>query len=570
MIDDKDILTYLSAIEQSKSGGGRIPAGDVHTEPEPGKNISIAPGCDIRGIDRMQFGKGVVIQKDCWLNIAFQNPEVGPMIVIGEGTNIGRRSTVSAANRIVIGRHVLIAPNVFITDTHHAYQKVGIPVMQQGITTHQDRVSIGDESWIGINSVVMGNVKVGRHCVIGANSVVNRDIPDYSVAAGNPARVVKTLDVRTGRWAETSNAGDLADCLVARGDLLDFAVPFSSLKTLQVEVSSACNLNCPQCFRHIEGHKPGLFSPELWERRISPLLPQISDIFLVGIGEPFLCRDFFLFVEDAKRHNVHVHTTSNLQLVDERLAEKIVESGLDELSFSCDGARNATYAGVRIGGTLVALKKSLGLINASKDRHNSSLPRRILNFGAMRRNILELQEIVRLAWENRVDMIIAYHDVVYVEELKEESLFHDQALSDEHFLRAKQLADKLGIAMFLPGLFSRPIKYSPGPIYCTYPFSHLYVYHDGRVGPCCMDFPDRYILGDINDSSVEEIWNSLPLLKLRKSLTGSPSATCRYCVSHGKMDISDPRFFFRFGGSENYLNRLLNKGENQERTDPHA
>jgi radical SAM protein with 4Fe4S-binding SPASM domain len=175
----------------------------------------------------------------------------------------------------------------------------------------------------------------------------------------------------------------------------------------------------------------------------------------------------------------------------------------------------------------------------------------------MQKNIRELPDVVKLAGNHNVDLIIAYHDVVYVPELKEESLYHNQALSDECFLRAKLIAEKLGIAMFMPGLFAQPIKYAPKGVYCGYPFSHLYIYHDGRVGPCCMDFPDRYVLGDINHVSIEEVWNSRPILKLRKSLNTHPTDTCKYCVSHGKMDIRDPRFFFKFKGSGEYLTLIL-------------
>jgi acetyltransferase-like isoleucine patch superfamily enzyme len=164
----------------------------------------------------MRFGKGVVIQKDCWLNIAYHNPLEGPMIVIDEGTNIGRRCTISAANRIFIGKFVLIAPNVFIADTHHEYQKLGIPIMRQGITTHNDEITIGDETWIGINAVIMGSVKVGKHCVIGANSVVTKDVPDYCVAVGSPAKVVKMLDVDTGQWVKVEGKPDLDKYLAAR------------------------------------------------------------------------------------------------------------------------------------------------------------------------------------------------------------------------------------------------------------------------------------------------------------------------------------------------------------------
>jgi acetyltransferase-like isoleucine patch superfamily enzyme len=182
--------------------------------------IFIDPTCDIRGIDRMAFGKNVVIQKDCWLNIAFNNPSAGPMIVIDEGTNIGRRCIISAANKIIIGKFVLIAPNVFIADTHHKYHQLDIPIMNQGITTHNDQVTIGDESWIGINSVIMGNVTIGKHCVVGANSVVNKDIPDYCVAVGNPSTIVKMFDVKSGQWVKVRDKVDLDKYLALRADLL--------------------------------------------------------------------------------------------------------------------------------------------------------------------------------------------------------------------------------------------------------------------------------------------------------------------------------------------------------------
>lgn len=184
-------------IKKTESSDGESTANNPPAQATPPNKVFIDPTCDIRGIERIRFGKNAVIQRGCWLNIAFNNPAPGPMIVINEGTNIGRRCIISAANKIIIGMNVLIAPNVFIADTHHEYQKLGIPIMHQGITTHSDQITIGDETWIGINTVIMGNVKVGKHCVIGANSVVNKDIPDYCAAVGNPAKVVKVFDVKT-------------------------------------------------------------------------------------------------------------------------------------------------------------------------------------------------------------------------------------------------------------------------------------------------------------------------------------------------------------------------------------
>jgi acetyltransferase-like isoleucine patch superfamily enzyme len=142
IINDNDINEYLSMIKKKGSSNAGSTVSNPPTRTTPSGRVFIDPTCDVRGIERMRFGKNVVIQKDCWLNIAFNNPSEGPMIVINEGTDIGRRCTLSAANKIFIGKFVLIAPNVFIADTHHEYQKIGIPIMYQGITTHNDQITI--------------------------------------------------------------------------------------------------------------------------------------------------------------------------------------------------------------------------------------------------------------------------------------------------------------------------------------------------------------------------------------------------------------------------------------------
>lgn len=216
MLNDTDIQKYLALINKSKTENQKAQQAVNANGPISLNNYSIDPTCDIRGIERMKLGKGVIIQKDCWLNIAFNNPAPGPMIVIDEGTNIGRRCTLSAAHRVIIGKFVLIAPNVFIADTHHEYQNLGVPIMHQGITTHTDQVTIGDESWVGINAVIMGNVNIGKHCVIGANAVVTRDIPDYCIAVGNPAKIIKMLDLRNRQWVRVDGKTDLDKYLTSR------------------------------------------------------------------------------------------------------------------------------------------------------------------------------------------------------------------------------------------------------------------------------------------------------------------------------------------------------------------
>lgn len=84
---------------------------------------------------------------------------------------------------------------------NHEYRNIKLPVSKQGIMSQMDsKVIIGEGSWLGTNVVVVGKVRIGKHCVIGANSVVTKDIPDYSVAAGIPAKVIKKYDFEKEEW----------------------------------------------------------------------------------------------------------------------------------------------------------------------------------------------------------------------------------------------------------------------------------------------------------------------------------------------------------------------------------
>lgn len=122
---------------------------------------------------------------------------------IGQGTTVGHYAHIIAKNRIHIGKNVLIADKVFLTDCTHRYEDFTRPIKKQEIQVIGS-VCIGDGTWIGENVCVLGH-SIGKHCVIGANSVVNKDIPDYSVAVGNPVRVIKSYDETSSIWRKLEN-----------------------------------------------------------------------------------------------------------------------------------------------------------------------------------------------------------------------------------------------------------------------------------------------------------------------------------------------------------------------------
>lgn len=122
---------------------------------------------------------------------------LSPKIVIGDGCTILYRFQCNAAERVVIGKNVLIASNVLITDSDHVVSPCGPPTTRNPALITRP-VAIGDNCWIGQNAVILKGVTIGSHCIIGANTVVTRDVPDRSIVAGNPGRVIKQIPTERG------------------------------------------------------------------------------------------------------------------------------------------------------------------------------------------------------------------------------------------------------------------------------------------------------------------------------------------------------------------------------------
>jgi acetyltransferase-like isoleucine patch superfamily enzyme len=117
-----------------------------------------------------------------------------PVISVGDRCLFGKGSGIVGHLQIVIGDDVWTGHHVYITDQNHGYSDPDLPISKQVMPERP--VSIGDGSWLGHGTVVLPGAAIGRHVVVGANSVVTGPLPDYSVAAGVPARVIKTIEPR--------------------------------------------------------------------------------------------------------------------------------------------------------------------------------------------------------------------------------------------------------------------------------------------------------------------------------------------------------------------------------------
>lgn len=162
-----------------------------------GEGLSISPSLVYMGLNNVSVGNNFRAGErlklrtfDCWGNTTFI-----PSITIGDNVNIETDCHISAINSVIIGNNVLIASFVYISDHSHGNVNddwEGRAPLEQSLYS-KGPVIIEDNVWLGEKVTVLPGVHIGRGAIIGANSVVTKDIPAYAVAVGSPAKVIKIL-----------------------------------------------------------------------------------------------------------------------------------------------------------------------------------------------------------------------------------------------------------------------------------------------------------------------------------------------------------------------------------------
>lgn len=171
-----------------------------------GRGSSVIFPAGVDGAPNIVLGDDVYIAYKTYLAALPHTGHVDDCLLeIGTGSRIGRFNHIYATRRVVLGANVLTANNVYISDNLHGYRDPVLPILQQPIVQN-GVVEIGEGSWLGHNACVLG-ARIGRHCVIGANAVVTRDIPDLCVAVGAPAVIVRRYDTATQTWRATRPDG---------------------------------------------------------------------------------------------------------------------------------------------------------------------------------------------------------------------------------------------------------------------------------------------------------------------------------------------------------------------------
>lgn len=124
------------------------------------------------------------------------------------GVYIGNNSFIGLFDVVIgpvsIGNNVIMAQHVVISGLNHGYEDINVPIKEQVCSTAE--IIIEDDSWIGANVVITAGVKIGKHSIVAAGSVVTKDVPAYSIVGGNPARLLKKFNFESNKWERITNA----------------------------------------------------------------------------------------------------------------------------------------------------------------------------------------------------------------------------------------------------------------------------------------------------------------------------------------------------------------------------
>lgn len=165
----------------------------------------IRQGFILRGKKMVDLGIKLTTGRNCRIEAFLTGQDNKKKIIFGKNIQINDNVHISALSKVTIGDDVLIASNCYISDNSHGVYKGIIDDSSPDVPPSKrdylvDPVSIGKKVWIGEGVIIMPGVNIGEGCVVGAHSVVNKDIPSFSIVAGSPAKIIKTYNFKTRCW----------------------------------------------------------------------------------------------------------------------------------------------------------------------------------------------------------------------------------------------------------------------------------------------------------------------------------------------------------------------------------
>lgn len=292
--------------------------------------------------------------------------------------------------------------------------------------------------------------------------------------------------------------------------------------SLSFEPTTSCNLRCPECPSGLRSftRPTGMLQEQLFRKVIDQVAPTLSYLTFYFQGEPFLHPQFLDMVKYASQKGIYTATSTNAHYLKDEVAKATVQSSLDRLIISIDGTSQDTYQNYRVGGSLDKVLEGTQNILRWKKELKSKTPHVIFQFLVVKPNEHQIPEVYALAEKLGVDDVVLKTAQIY--DYKQGSPLIP---TQDRYSRYRKMDD---------GSYALKNKLLNE---CWKMWHSCVVTWDGKVVPCCFDKDAHFVLGDLNENTFEEIWNSDKYNAFRASLLRSRSEIeiCKNCTEGTKI-----------------------------------
>ena len=293
--------------------------------------------------------------------------------------------------------------------------------------------------------------------------------------------------------------------------------------TYSIEPTNFCNLKCPECPSGTgELTRPlGFLSVEQFAKIIDEISPTSFYIQLFFQGEPYLNKNLSKMIKYAQSKNVYVSVSTNGNLISAKNIDSLLENAPNKIIFSLDGLDEESYQNYRVGGTFKKADEALNLLVEGKRKLKSKKPFIELQFIVMKHNENMLEEVKDYSRRKMIDRLV--FKTMQVTSLESAIKFLP---INEQYSRYVVSSNDYGIKSKLQN-------------HCFALWRTAVITWDQNMVPCCFDKDASFILGNLNNSSISEIWRSALYQKFRQSILTNRKGTsmCSNCTEGLKVNI---------------------------------
>ena len=297
-------------------------------------------------------------------------------------------------------------------------------------------------------------------------------------------------------------------------------------RRLVLELTNACNLNCVMCGRNAADFKLTSFNMDIF-RSLEPLFDTIEEVTLMGWGEPTIHPNFLEMLETINKHSARKYFCTNGMTLD-KIKNAIFDYKVDVFAVSLDGATYETNKKIRRGSDLNKIVANLKEIVKIKKERNLTYPYINIVFCAMKSNIEELLDLVKLASEVGVNEVKVVYLTAFNKLLAHEVLWDEKEKTKEIFNKAEELADKLNISLKLPYLIGEDPAKDKAHKDCYVAWRDFFVGSDDYIRPCMSTSVEFFKYN--KDVDFKTMWNDKKFIEYREKVnTENMDKMCKHC-----------------------------------------